>query len=270
MRVTSLRLGARVGNSDVASLERELDSLRSYRDVLHETMRGLVTKSQGKLAPGDGPELASGLIKVAELLAAFNDAMQQAASSSDTESHALVEEAQRTACAAEAELAARSADFEREARVSAEQIAAVEEQRDSVSRQLAQQRRAGREWDAAAGCLEEEAAALDAALSRLAASEECKRRDEAAARAHVDAEAAAIAAAHAAHAGDEAARISAAALAEAREAEARAAEARAASEAAHAATRSALEHAQRDAQLAGADRDRWRAEAHESAAEVGK
>jgi hypothetical protein len=71
----SLKLGARRSvNNDSASLKAELDSLRSYRDVLHDTMKGLVEKAQGKLTAEDTPELVSALALVAESLAALVNA----------------------------------------------------------------------------------------------------------------------------------------------------------------------------------------------------
>ena len=180
MRVAPTKLGARTGNTDSASLQRELDSLRSYRDVLHETMRGLVEKSQGKLAPGDGPELANALVHVAELLAAFVSAQKQQTTPPVEDTHALVAQAELAArSAAEAELSARTAEFQRETAAHAEQRAAVEAQRDSAARQLAHHRNAHRQCEAAASGLQAEAAALDASLVSLAASHERERRDAA-------------------------------------------------------------------------------------------
>ena len=80
------------GNSDIASLQRELDSLRGYRDVLHDTMKGLVAQSQGKLTPKDQPELATALAQVAELLAAFAAAVSSAAQDSSASSSPTINE----------------------------------------------------------------------------------------------------------------------------------------------------------------------------------
>ena len=66
----SVRLGERKsGNMDISSLQRELDSLRGYRDVLHDTMKGLVAQAQGKMTPNETPERVQLLQQVAELLA---------------------------------------------------------------------------------------------------------------------------------------------------------------------------------------------------------
>ena len=62
----TLRLAERMGgNKDLASLQRELDSLRAYRDTLHDTMKGLVEHSQARLKPADVPELVASLKCVA-------------------------------------------------------------------------------------------------------------------------------------------------------------------------------------------------------------
>ena len=72
MPAANIRLGERKGGlSDVQSLNRELDSLRGYRDVLHDTMKGLVEQAAGRLPAGEFPELASSLDKVAGFLAAL-------------------------------------------------------------------------------------------------------------------------------------------------------------------------------------------------------
>ena len=66
MPSANIRLGERKGGlSDVQSLQRELDSLRGYRDVLHDTMKGLVEQAAGRLPKGEMPELAASLVVAA-------------------------------------------------------------------------------------------------------------------------------------------------------------------------------------------------------------
>ena len=68
VKTAALRLGQRSSHAltDVQSLQSELNSLRHYRDTLHDTMKGLVEKAKGKLEDGD--ELATNLEKVAAAL----------------------------------------------------------------------------------------------------------------------------------------------------------------------------------------------------------
>jgi hypothetical protein len=171
------------------------------------------------------------------------------------------------------ELVARSAEYEREASVIAGQLAAVEQQRDFATRQLAEQRQARRQWEAAVYSLEAEASALDAAFSRLAASEECGRL-AAVARAE---ESARSRHATTASAAADAAGTAAAALAEACAAAARDARVRADVEvtAREATAREEamrmemeLELARRTTELTSDERDKWHAEAHAAAAEL--
>ena len=69
MPLDAVKIGERkAGLNDVVSLKRELDSLRGYRDVMHETLKGLVAKTQSQLTREDTAELVHALQQVADEL----------------------------------------------------------------------------------------------------------------------------------------------------------------------------------------------------------
>ena len=177
----SVRLGERKsGNMDISSLQRELDSLRGYRDVLHDTMKGLVAQAQGKMTPNETPELVQLLQQVAELLATFTANAKEASSQPQIKSPAADAAADKYDTLAREEAArekvlrekaeAEIQRLERESTIAAENLATAEKQRDFATKQLSSQRLARKQLEAAHSLLGAEASALDAALSRLAAS----------------------------------------------------------------------------------------------------
>ena len=283
----TLRLGARKGGlSDVASLKRELDSLRDYRDVLHDTMKGLVEASSGKLSADQQPSLASALAQVSaalqELAAEQRRAVKAAEQGGDIEDLAAQLEAARAEVAVQRDRAERAEQQSNEVasdadRVVRTQLVHAEQRRDEAELDAQQHRTARRAAERRATSLNAEALALDESLTSLAVRVE-KRvadRDRAAAEARdtlaaAEAEcghlrdelAAAVAAAAAARAeasGDALARSRAAseALAERTAAEVAASEARA----------QAAQERRRAEQLS-IERDRWKAEAKAAAAEL--
>ena len=275
--VASLKLGERrSGNNDVPSLQRELDSIRKYRDVLHETMKGLVAQAQGKLAADAAPALVSSLAHVAELLSAFSEPAieppppQAAAPAADAE--AALQEAQREREAREA-AEAELATLQRSADLMNEQLVATELQRDSVTLQLAEQRRLRPLFESQIADLEVEASSLDAVLTRLSVQKERERcaAVEALTRAedaHGQALAGAAAAAVAADADAKALADSINECAEARDAAARAEAARVEAESSAMALMAELDRARADARQAHAESDRWRAGIESAALEI--
>ena len=187
MPAANIRLGERKGGlSDVQSLNRELDSLRGYRDVLHDTMKGLVEQAAGRLPAGEFPELASSLDKVAGFLAALV-AQGKATSGADADELALaLSEAERfrlRAEAAEEQLRSHATVFpEAAARVAAEQLAEAEAALLAAQRQATQQRAARRELEALVSALDCECEGLEAAMVAQAFKEAGERRS--AERAH--------------------------------------------------------------------------------------
>jgi hypothetical protein len=123
----TLRLGSRGAGAtlDPAALERELAALRSYRDTLHDTMKGLVAKASDKLCGEEG-ELLDKLEEVAAYLR--NDRLAHAGSSQadrETLAAALQREAEATAALEEArEKAARGAGVARMHAAAAAKLAA--------------------------------------------------------------------------------------------------------------------------------------------------
>lgn len=285
---SGIKLGVRRGgNNDVSSLQRELDSLRGYRDVLHDTMKGLVAQSQGKLSQADQPELIAGLSQVATLLAAFSTAPVSLPALPDTNEEmealrAQVEHERAGRLAAESHLATREADFEQSTIAAQKALASTEKHLASSSRQLAQQRQARERNEAELASLADEAVGLDAALCGLVASEACvvehatiaheaalarvrealacaeARADEAVRDSHLATAAAAGASGDAASA----------ALAEARRIASREAAARSDAEAALAAADARFVEVSRDLHVAASEAARWRAEAEANAAEI--
>ena len=171
----NIRLGERKGGlSDVQSLQRELDSLRGYRDVLHDTMKGLVEQAAGRLGKDEMPELSASLEKVAHFLAVLvQQAQSQGNGGPNADEFALakaeVERFRLRAEAAEKELAARAeADL---ALNVIEQLAAAEAALKDAQRQASLQRMARREWETAATALKAEAETLDEALVSRAIAE---------------------------------------------------------------------------------------------------
>jgi len=126
-----LRLGSRgvAAGADPAALNRELVALRSYRDTLHDTMKGLVAKAADKLGSGEEEELKQQLEEVAVYLRNerldYPNAM--GANSADTEAlaAALQREAEAVAALEEArEKAARDAEAARVHAAAAARLAA--------------------------------------------------------------------------------------------------------------------------------------------------
>lgn len=112
----TLRLGPRgeAATLDPAALERELIALRSYRDTLHDTMKGLVAKASDKLG-GEERELQE---KLKEVAAYLHDERHGYSSSTQADKEALAaalhREAEATAALEEArEKAARDAETAR-------------------------------------------------------------------------------------------------------------------------------------------------------------
>lgn len=170
-----LRLAERLaGNTDTASLHREVESLREYRDVLHDTMKGLVEQSKGKLKPSDSPELVAGLEHVAVLLRAASDCEREQIADLAAGLEAAREEAAKhreRAEKAERERSNASAT-EDASKVVAQLLRTAEQQRDDGLREASEQRAARRAAERACRALEAEAEALDAALVQEAASSE--------------------------------------------------------------------------------------------------
>jgi hypothetical protein len=73
MPSAELRLAKRSENAltDVESLTTELNSLRDYRNVLHDAMKNLVAQAAGKLPAAEVPELVEALERVAAELSAL-------------------------------------------------------------------------------------------------------------------------------------------------------------------------------------------------------
>ena len=262
---------------DISSLQRELDSLRGYRDVLHDTMKGLVAQAQGKITPSETPELVQLLQQVAELLAEFTANAKEASSQPQIKSQAADAAADKYDTLAREEAAREKAlrekaeaeiqRLERESTIAAENLATAEKQRDFATKQLSSQRLARKQLEAVHSLLEAEASALDAALSRLAASEQREKRsayaamlttsDADAEQRDAERERALAAAAAASEALAEAKRVATADAA-----------ARAEAEASLAASRAELAKARRELQGSLAETDRKRTEAFALSAEV--
>ena len=157
--------------------------------------------------------------------------------------------------------------LERESTIAAENLATAEKQRDFATKQLSSQRLARKQLEAAHSLLGAEASALDAALSRLAASEQREKRsayaamlttsDADAEQRDAERERALAAAAAASEALAEAKRVATADAA-----------ARAEAEASLAASRAELAKARRELQGSLAETDRKRTEAFALSAEV--
>jgi hypothetical protein len=266
----SLRLAERLGgNKDLASLQRELDSLRAYRDTLHDTMKGLVEHSQARLKPADVPELVASLKCVAAALTNEHSAAVQEFAYELEAARAEAARQQERAEKAEARAQGNASAKDDAASVVAQLLRRAEEQRDTALRELNEQRVARRAADRAAKAFEAEAAALEAALTRSAARSE-QRTVEAVDKALALADAAAGRAAHlekACHALEQAASEAHAATA-AMHAQCMRAEVSSETEvAAEAALSAAHEQAQKDRRLAGQQRDGWQAEAARAAIE---
>ena len=269
----TLRLAERMGgNKDLASLQRELDSLRAYRDTLHDTMKGLVEHSQARLKPADVPELVASL----KCDSATADKRRLTNEHSTVQEFAYELEAARAEAARQLERAEK-AEARAQGNASAKDDAAsvvvqllrrAEEQRDTALRELNEHRVARRAADRAAKAFEAEAAALEAALMRSVARSE-QRQLEAVDEALALADAAAGRAAHlekACHALEQAASEAHAATA-AMHAQCMRAEVSSETEvAAEAALSAAHEQAQKDRRLAE-QRDGWQAEAARAAIE---
>jgi len=265
----SLRLAERLGgNKDLASLQRELDSLRAYRDTLHDTMKGLVEHSQARLKPADVPELVASLKCVAAALTNEHSAAVQEFAYELEAARAEAARQQERAEKAEARAQGNASAKDDAASVVAQLLRRAEEQRDTALRELNEQRVARRAADRAAKAFEAEAAALEAALTRSAARSE-QRTVEAVDKALALADAAAGRAAHlekACHALEQAASEAHAATA-AMHAQCMRAEVSSVTEvAAEAALSAAHEQAQKDRRLAE-QRDGWQAEAARAAIE---
>jgi hypothetical protein len=269
----SLRLAERLGgNKDLASLQRELDSLRAYRDTLHDTMKGLVEHSQARLKPADVPELVASLKCVAAALTNEHSAAVQEFAYELEAARAEAARQQERAEKAEARAQGNASAKDDAASVVAQLLRRAEEQRDTALRELNEQRVARRAADRAAKAFEAEAAALEAALTRSAARSE-QRTVEAVDKALALADAAAGRAAHlekACHALEQAASEAHAATA-AMHAQCMRAEVSSETEvAAEAALSAAHEQAQKDRRLAEqlrGQRDGWQAEAARAAIE---
>jgi hypothetical protein len=269
----SLRLAERLGgNKDLASLQRELDSLRAYRDTLHDTMKGLVEHSQARLKPADVPELVASLKCVAAALTNEHSAAVQEFAYELEAARAEAARQQERADKAEARAQGNASAKDDAASVVAQLLRRAEEQRDTALRELNEQRVARRAADRAAKAFEAEAAALEAALTRSAARSE-QRTVEAVDKALALADAAAGRAAHlekACHALEQAASEAHAATA-AMHAQCMRAEVSSETEvAAEAALSAAHEQAQKDRRLAEqlrGQRDGWQAEAARAAIE---
>ena len=264
-----LRLAERLGgNKDLASLQRELDSLRAYRDTLHDTMKGLVEHSQARLKPADVPELVASLKCVAAALTNEHSAAVQEFAYELEAARAEAARQQERAEKAEARAQGNASAKDDAASVVAQLLRRAEEQRDIALRELNEQRVARRAADRAAKAFEAEAAALEAALMRSAARSE-QRQLEAVDKALALADAAAGRAAHlekACHALEQAASEAHAATA-AMHAQCMRAEVSSETEvAAEAALSAAHEQAQKDRRLAE-QRDGWQAEAARAAIE---
>lgn len=268
-----LRLAERLGgNKDLASLQRELDSLRAYRDTLHDTMKGLVEHSQARLKPADVPELVASLKCVAAALTNEHSAAVQEFAYELEAARAEAARQQERAEKAEARAQGNASAKDDAASVVAQLLRRAEEQRDTALRELNEQRVARRAADRAAKAFEAEAAALEAALMRSAARSE-QRQLEAVDEALALADAAASRAAHlekACHALEQAASEAHAATA-AMHAQCMRAEVSSETEvAAEAALSAAHEQAQKDRRLAEqlrGQRDGWQAEAARAAIE---
>ena len=168
----TLRLAERMGgNKDLASLQRELDSLRAYRDTLHDTMKGLVEHSQARLKPADVPELVASLKCVAAALTNEHSTVQEFAyelEAARAEAARQLERAEKAEARAQGNASAK----DDAASVVVQLLRRAEEQRDTALRELNEHRVARRAADRAAKAFEAEAAALEAALMRSVARSE--------------------------------------------------------------------------------------------------
>ena len=288
MPAATLRLAERLGgNCDVASLQREVQTLRGYRDVLHDTMKGLVEQSQGRLKPGDAPELCESLARVATAL----EASVADGRVADEEMAAALKEAQAEAArqrarAEQAEQRQRgnASASDDAANVVGELLKTAEEKRDSALEMASGLRAARRAADRAAKAWDVEAAALDAALVRQAALNTQTIREAEDARRQA-AEAAAVASAKVAQmekaqvrleqAASEALAATAAAQAQACQSSEAKAEWEARARAEVAAAQQAARESQSQAELERGqaegmriERDRWQAEAGRAAIEI--
>eukprot|EP00966_Prymnesium_polylepis_P064023 1484907-Prymnesium_polylepis.1 len=68
----SRRPSSDFASTDLHALQTELDTLRNYRDTLHDTMKGLVVKAQDKVGDGE-TALAANLELVAAALGALSN-----------------------------------------------------------------------------------------------------------------------------------------------------------------------------------------------------
>mmetsp|Transcript_5651 Transcript_5651/g.14981 ORF Transcript_5651/g.14981 Transcript_5651/m.14981 type:complete len:415 (-) Transcript_5651:100-1344(-) len=181
-----LKLGERLGgNNDIASLKRELNALRGYRDVLHDTMKALVPQAQGKLKLEETPELAANLALVAAQLDrlgadAASDAARAAALAANEldELRAEAERQRLRAEQAENQVAhdAGLKDDGASSSTMAKMLLSAEQQRNAALLEASEQEFARYAAGLAIEALENEAAAMDAALVRLAARSEVEWR----------------------------------------------------------------------------------------------
>ena len=186
----TLRLADRKGGlQDADSLTRELNSLRGYRDVLHDTLQGLVAQTQSKLRAEEMPELVNSLDRVSVALSGFRDT-QMSGNTGDSAAltQALEEAAMQRERAERAEQREREAAAVQDAdRVVGALLAAAEQARDAAEQMAAQQRvgRRAAEHAHKAALVEQdglEAALVRAAISGATGRGEAEERDAAALR----------------------------------------------------------------------------------------
>ena len=173
----NIRLGERKGGlSDVQSLQRELDSLRGYRDVLHDTMKGLVEQAAGR----DVLWAKTRCLSCRHLWRRWRifwrclfSRRSHKATAAPTPTNLLWQRPRWSAFAFAQRLPRRSWLHGRGdlALNVIEQLAAAEAALKDAQRQASPQRMARREWETAATALKAEAETLDEALVSRAIAE---------------------------------------------------------------------------------------------------
>ena len=295
MPLDAVKIGERkAGLNDVVSLKRELDSLRGYRDVMHETLKGLVAKTQSQLTREDTAELVHALQQVADELVRFSSsdaasskggAPTEAGISSDEVDAARADAArqQQRADAAEADLARKSAEMEAEMQRLRDELAVTEQQREAQANKCTHARHGLLQAVRNATLLETEATALEDAMVQQAFLAERKRLDVGdayaaeVARLQEDLQRAEADAVAAERARASAAAAAAAAAKAARDAGGQAAGAledvearRAQAEAALAAVQRELRGAQRELDGLATERDEWHSAVELGSAEIAR
>eukprot|EP00966_Prymnesium_polylepis_P188129 4360180-Prymnesium_polylepis.1 len=165
------------------SLQTELGSLKSYRDTLHDTMKGLIESAKGQLGDGE-PTLLTNLQLVAAALGALTEEKQSNRTADDAQlrrehealmAHCRKQEEALSAAGAElsrlkAEREAMLIDRAEDARLQAQQARLAELAAQRADKQVQEKfAQAARRAECQLAAMEAEAAKIDVALTQEAA-----------------------------------------------------------------------------------------------------